>query len=47
LLRPFLDWGFREGHDPTGTPERRMSAFREWFVRAYSQTATVAATDDS
>lgn len=36
LLRPFLDWGFREGTDPAGTPERRMSAFRDWFVRAYS-----------
>lgn len=37
LLQPFVDWGFRMGVDPAGTPVRRMNEFRPWFVQAYSQ----------
>jgi hypothetical protein len=37
LLAPFLDWGFVPGAVPApeGVPER-MDAFRDWFVRTYS-----------
>ena len=43
LLQPFLDWGFRSGALPD--PDQRtlgMDAFRDWFVRAFSEPATEA-----
>ena len=36
LVEPFLEWGFERGPLPQPGPTRRMDAFREWFVRAYS-----------
>ena len=37
LLKPFLDWGFREGSRPDSNQEpHRMDEFRGWFVHAYS-----------
>ena len=38
LVRPFLDWGFRAGSLPDlDRPAPRMDAFRDWFVRAFSE----------
>ena len=41
LLQPFLDWGFERGALPDpDRPLRGMDAFRDWFVRAFSNPAT-------
>jgi len=41
LLQPFLDWGFESGALPDpDRPLRGMDAFRDWFVRAFSNPAT-------
>lgn len=41
VLAPFLRWGFVAGPEPPATDQvRRMDAFRDWFVRAYSRSAT-------
>ena len=40
LVQPFLDWGFSAGALPD--PDHRaprMDAFRDWFVKAFSDTA--------
>ena len=40
LVQPFLDWGFKAGALPD--PDHRaprMDAFRDWFVRAFSDAA--------
>ena len=40
LVRPFLDWGFETGALPDlDRPAPRMDAFRDWFVRAFSDPA--------
>jgi hypothetical protein len=37
LLEPFLDWGFAPGMLPQGGgAPRRMDAFRDWFLAAFS-----------
>ncbi|MDX1647891.1 MAG: hypothetical protein R3304_12165 [Longimicrobiales bacterium] len=37
LVEPFLEWGFAEGSlPPSSSPSRRMDAFRDWFVHAFS-----------
>jgi hypothetical protein len=37
LLQPFLDWGLVAGMRPDpGAPVRRMDAFRDWFLGAFS-----------
>jgi hypothetical protein len=37
LLEPFLDWGFVPGMLPQGGgAPRRMDAFRDWFLAAFS-----------
>jgi hypothetical protein len=39
VLEPFLAWGFSPGAFPdAGDPPPRMDEFREWFVRAFSET---------
>ena len=41
LLQPFLDWGFKGGALPDpDQPAPGMDAFRDWFVRAFSEPAT-------
>ena len=41
LLQPFLDWGFKGGALPDpDQPAPGMDAFRDWFVRAFSDRAT-------
>ena len=38
LLQPFLNWGFDSGALPDlDQPARRMDAFRDWFIRAFSE----------
>ena len=38
LLEPFLDWGFTNGAFPNpDQPILGMNAFRDWFVRTFSQ----------
>ena len=38
LVRPFTEWGFQPGAFPDpGQSARRMDAFRDWFVRAFSE----------
>ncbi|MGI9435942.1 MAG: sulfatase-like hydrolase/transferase [Geminicoccaceae bacterium] len=38
LLTPFFDWGFVAGLMPDDSiPVRRMDAFRDWFLDAYSE----------
>ena len=45
LLQPFLDWGFKGGALPDPDhPAPRMDAFRDWFVRAFSEPATALGT---
>jgi hypothetical protein len=40
LLKPFLAWGFSPGMRPeAGAPVRRMDAFRDFFLRAFSRSA--------
>lgn len=40
LVRPFLDWGFVPGALPDPDhPAHGMDAFRDWFLRAYSEPA--------
>ena len=37
LLEPFLDWGLAPGmHPDDGADVKRMDAFRDWFLNAYS-----------
>lgn len=44
LLERFLAWGFAPGALPAAdTPVRRMDAFRDWFVRAFSEPPPVPA----
>ena len=48
LLEPFLAWGFSQGMRPdAGAPVRRMDAFRDFFLRAFSEPPEkpVAASD--
>ncbi len=41
LVQPFLDLGFKAGALPdSARPVLRMDAFRDWFVRAFSEPAT-------
>ena len=41
LVEPFLAWGFRPGPLPDpAAPAPGMDAFRDWFVRAFSDPAT-------
>ena len=41
LVQPFLDRGFEAGALPDpARPAPRMDAFRDWFVRAFSEPAT-------
>ena len=41
LLQPFLDWGFKPGALPDPNQlTLGMDAFRDWFVRAFSEPAT-------
>jgi len=48
MVAPFLEWGFRVGARPdAGTPPKRMDAFRDDFVRAFSATPPAGATDDA
>lgn len=43
LIEPFLAWGFAPGpRPPVDRKPRRMNAFRDWFVRAYSDPAAGA-----
>ena len=45
LLQPFLDWGFRGGALPDPDhPAPGMDAFRDWFIRAFSEPATAPGT---
>ncbi|MCH7749750.1 MAG: hypothetical protein IH939_16810 [Acidobacteria bacterium] len=45
LLQPFLDWGFKRGALPDpDQPAPRMDAFRDWFVRAFSEPAAAPGT---
>ena len=45
LVQPFLDWGFLRGALPDpDQPAPRMDAFRDWFVRAFSEPATAPET---
>ena len=45
LLQPFLDWGFKRGALPDpDQPAPRMDAFRDWFVRAFSEPASAPGT---
>ena len=38
LVGPFLDWGFRRGALPDpDRPPPGMDAFRDWFIRAFSE----------
>jgi hypothetical protein len=38
LLAPFLAWGFTPGMRPAaGAPERRMDAFRDFFLEAFTE----------
>lgn len=38
LLQPFINWGLAPGMHPDETaPVRRMDAFRDWFLRAFSR----------
>jgi hypothetical protein len=40
LLEPFVAWGFSPGMRPdAGAPVRRMDAFRDFFLRAFSHPA--------
>lgn len=44
LLEPFIAWGFRPGAFPAeGAKARRMDAFRDWFVTAFSESGPVSA----
>jgi hypothetical protein len=43
LVQPFWDWGFSDtAFPPVDETPMRMGAFRDWFVRAYSRSATDA-----
>ncbi|MGH6921280.1 MAG: CDP-alcohol phosphatidyltransferase family protein, partial [Geminicoccaceae bacterium] len=45
LLAPFVEWGFVPGMRPSpAAPARRMDAFRDFFLEAFSEpdAATVA-----
>jgi hypothetical protein len=49
LLAPFLDWGFVSGMRPSpDAPARRMDAFRDFFLEAFSEPdAATAATPEA
>ena len=50
LIEPFVAWGFEPGMRPSpDTPVRRMDAFRDFFLEAFSETddPTVATSPDS
>ena len=48
LVQPFIDWGFEMGGRPSvGAPTPRMDAFRDWFVRAFSEPADGGVTSAS
>ena len=45
MVQPFLDWGFEAGALPDPDhPSPGMDAFRDWFVRAFSEPATAPDT---
>lgn len=42
LVQPFIEWGFeRSMLPPMKGPARRMDAFRDWFVQAFSEPGQV------